>query len=150
MNKIDENWDLFEHKTKIRTYLKELDENWDKKKYFNLELLSRFIIHVHLYRISILCYVNLHFNASPFLLFSLLMIISHFIKFDQVTDWNGSEIDLAADRDGRRIIYPSDGILVTNGHIHNQVLQIIYQTAGVWCLGNCSSQLFLKWFIYWC
>ncbi|KAG2396135.1 putative PAP-specific phosphatase [Vigna angularis] len=49
----------------------------------------------------------------------------------KVTDWNGSEIDLAADRDGRRIIYPSDGILVTNGHIHNQVLQIIYQTAGV-------------------
>jgi len=24
---IDENWDLFEHKTKIRTYLKKLDEN---------------------------------------------------------------------------------------------------------------------------
>ncbi|XP_014516971.1 putative PAP-specific phosphatase, mitochondrial [Vigna radiata var. radiata] len=49
----------------------------------------------------------------------------------KVTDWNGSEIDLAADRDGRRVIYPSDGILVTNGHIHDQVLQIIYQTAGV-------------------
>ena len=31
MNKIDENWDLFEHKTKIRTYLKKLDENWDQK-----------------------------------------------------------------------------------------------------------------------
>jgi len=27
LNKIDENWDLFEHKTKIRTYLKKLDEN---------------------------------------------------------------------------------------------------------------------------
>ena len=31
MNKIDENWDLFEHKTKIRTYLKKLDKNWDQK-----------------------------------------------------------------------------------------------------------------------
>jgi len=31
LNKIDENWDLFEHKTKIRTYLKKLDENWDQK-----------------------------------------------------------------------------------------------------------------------
>jgi len=31
LNKIDENWDLFEHKNKIRTYLTKLDENWDKK-----------------------------------------------------------------------------------------------------------------------
>jgi len=31
LNIIDENWDLFEHKTKIRTYLKKLDENWDQK-----------------------------------------------------------------------------------------------------------------------
>jgi len=31
LNIIDENWDLFEHKTKIMTYLKKLDENWDKK-----------------------------------------------------------------------------------------------------------------------
>jgi len=31
LNKIDENCDLFEHKNKIRTCLKKLDENWDKK-----------------------------------------------------------------------------------------------------------------------
>jgi len=31
LNKIDENWDLFEHETKIKTYLKKLDENWDEK-----------------------------------------------------------------------------------------------------------------------
>jgi len=31
LNKIDKNWDLFEHKTKIRTYLKNLNENWDQK-----------------------------------------------------------------------------------------------------------------------
>jgi len=31
LNKIDENLDLFEHKTKIMTYLTKLDENWDKK-----------------------------------------------------------------------------------------------------------------------
>ena len=31
LNKIDENQDLFEHKTKIRTYLKKLDENWKQK-----------------------------------------------------------------------------------------------------------------------
>ena len=31
---IEQNWrnrDLFEHKTKIRTYLKKLDKNWDQK-----------------------------------------------------------------------------------------------------------------------
>jgi len=31
LNKIDENWNLFEHETKIRTYLKKLDENCDQK-----------------------------------------------------------------------------------------------------------------------
>jgi len=31
LNKIDENWDLFEHKTKIMTNLKKFDENWDQK-----------------------------------------------------------------------------------------------------------------------
>jgi len=31
LNKIDENWDLFEHKSKIRTCLKKLDKNWDQK-----------------------------------------------------------------------------------------------------------------------
>jgi len=31
LNKIDENYDLFEHKTKIRTSLKKLDENGDQK-----------------------------------------------------------------------------------------------------------------------
>jgi len=31
LNKIDENCDLFEHKIKIRTYLKKFDKNWDQK-----------------------------------------------------------------------------------------------------------------------
>ena len=31
LNKIQENQNLFEHKTKIRTYLKKLNENWDQK-----------------------------------------------------------------------------------------------------------------------
>jgi len=30
-NKIDKNWNLFEHKNKIRTYLTKFDKNWDKK-----------------------------------------------------------------------------------------------------------------------
>jgi len=28
---IEQNWDLFENKTKISTYLKKLDENWEQK-----------------------------------------------------------------------------------------------------------------------
>jgi len=31
LNKIDENYDLFEHKTKIKTYLIKLDKNGRKK-----------------------------------------------------------------------------------------------------------------------
>jgi len=31
LNKIDENWNLFEHKNKIRTDLTKLDKIWDKK-----------------------------------------------------------------------------------------------------------------------
>jgi len=31
LNKIDENLDLIEHKTKIMTYLTKLDEIWNKK-----------------------------------------------------------------------------------------------------------------------
>jgi len=31
--KIDENWNLFEHKNKIMTDLTKLNENWDKKAF---------------------------------------------------------------------------------------------------------------------
>jgi len=31
LNKIDENWYLFEHKNKIKTYLTKFDDNWDQK-----------------------------------------------------------------------------------------------------------------------
>ena len=41
MNKIDENWDLFEHKTIIRTYLTKLNENWDKKGILTLDKKER-------------------------------------------------------------------------------------------------------------
>lgn len=43
----------------------------------------------------------------------------------QVTDWEGSPIDLAADLAGRRIIFPSGGVLVTNGNFHNKILDMI-------------------------
>ncbi|MBA0565646.1 hypothetical protein Golob_010511 [Gossypium lobatum] len=40
-------------------------------------------------------------------------------------DWKGRELDLAADKVERRIIYPEGGILVTNGKIHNETLEMI-------------------------
>ncbi|KAL4628787.1 hypothetical protein ACB092_05G264000 [Castanea dentata] len=43
----------------------------------------------------------------------------------KVTDWKGCQVDLAADKDGRRIIFPSGGILVTNGNLHDQILDKI-------------------------
>lgn len=49
----------------------------------------------------------------------------------KVTDWEGIEIDLATDQPSRRIIFPSGGVLVTNGNLHDQILQIISQTSRV-------------------
>ncbi|KAE7995562.1 hypothetical protein FH972_000342 [Carpinus fangiana] len=43
----------------------------------------------------------------------------------KVTDWKGGQVDLAADIDGRRIIFPSGGVLVTNGNLHDQILEMI-------------------------
>ncbi|KAI3899254.1 hypothetical protein MKW92_035665, partial [Papaver armeniacum] len=42
-----------------------------------------------------------------------------------VTDWTGSKLDLAADQTERRLIFPSGGVLVTNGNVHNEILEII-------------------------
>lgn len=43
----------------------------------------------------------------------------------RVSDWAGSELDLAADQTERRIISPSGGILVSNGKLHNQIIQLV-------------------------
>ena len=59
MNKIDENWDLFEHKTKIRAYLKKLDENWDQKGILTYFIKRRlFIALVDNFVKVILCKAN--------------------------------------------------------------------------------------------
>ncbi|KAJ6401789.1 hypothetical protein OIU84_013956 [Salix udensis] len=47
----------------------------------------------------------------------------------KVTDWKGSELDLAADPVERRILLPSMGVLVTNGTIHKQILEMISSTS---------------------
>lgn len=44
--------------------------------------------------------------------------------FKQVTDWRGSQIDLGADQVERRAIFPSGGVLVTNGSIHHQIVEL--------------------------
>ncbi|XP_021293849.1 putative PAP-specific phosphatase, mitochondrial [Herrania umbratica] len=49
----------------------------------------------------------------------------------KVTDWTGSELDLAADQVERRNIYPAGGVLVTNGNIHNQILEMISSNSTV-------------------
>ncbi|KAL9236714.1 hypothetical protein vseg_011350 [Gypsophila vaccaria] len=43
----------------------------------------------------------------------------------KVTDWNGNQIDLAADAVARRVIFPPDGMLVSNGTLHGQILELI-------------------------
>ncbi|KAL6657802.1 hypothetical protein ACP70R_005582 [Stipagrostis hirtigluma subsp. patula] len=43
----------------------------------------------------------------------------------QISDWSGKPLDLAADVTSRRIIYPSGGVLVTNGAVHDKLVEII-------------------------
>lgn len=43
----------------------------------------------------------------------------------KVTDWKGSQLDLAVDEVARRVIFPSGGVLVTNGTLHSQILELI-------------------------
>ncbi|KAL5197023.1 hypothetical protein ABZP36_000535 [Zizania latifolia] len=43
----------------------------------------------------------------------------------QVSDWSGKPLDLAADLTGRRVIYPSGGVLVTNGALHDKLVEMI-------------------------
>lgn len=47
----------------------------------------------------------------------------------KVTDWKGSDIDLAGDQVERRILFPSMGVLVSNGTIHNRILEMISSTS---------------------
>ncbi|KAF8411248.1 hypothetical protein HHK36_003795 [Tetracentron sinense] len=49
----------------------------------------------------------------------------------KVTDWKGSQLDLAADQAERRLIFPSGGVLVTNGNLHNQILEMISAGSSV-------------------
>lgn len=50
---------------------------------------------------------------------------------NQVTDWRGSEINLAADEMGRRTIVPSGGVVVTNGTLHGQILGLMSSKSSV-------------------
>ncbi|KAK9681778.1 hypothetical protein RND81_10G027200 [Saponaria officinalis] len=49
----------------------------------------------------------------------------------KVTDWNGNQIDLAADAVARRVIFPPGGMLVTNGALHGQILELISSISSV-------------------
>ncbi|XP_015578182.1 putative PAP-specific phosphatase, mitochondrial isoform X4 [Ricinus communis] len=49
----------------------------------------------------------------------------------KVTDWKGNQLDFAADQVERRIIFPSGGVLVTNGKLHNQIVEMIASSSAV-------------------
>ncbi|KAH7662316.1 3'(2') 5'-bisphosphate nucleotidase protein [Dioscorea alata] len=49
----------------------------------------------------------------------------------QVTDWSGSPLNFAVDKAGRRILYPSGGVLVSNGRLNEQLLKIISSNSSV-------------------
>ncbi|CAH8364557.1 unnamed protein product [Eruca vesicaria subsp. sativa] len=43
----------------------------------------------------------------------------------KVTDWEGVDINLEEDQSERRIIFPAGGIMVSNGSLHDQLLEMI-------------------------
>ncbi|CAL5344878.1 unnamed protein product [Camellia sinensis] len=49
----------------------------------------------------------------------------------KVTDWRGSQLDLAADQVDRRFIYPSGGVLVANSSLHSKLLELISSSWSV-------------------
>ncbi|KAJ0017817.1 hypothetical protein Pint_10759 [Pistacia integerrima] len=49
----------------------------------------------------------------------------------KVTDWKGNELDLGADQVERRIIFPSGGVVVSNGNIHYKILEMISSTSSI-------------------
>ncbi|KAK2977094.1 hypothetical protein RJ640_017618, partial [Escallonia rubra] len=52
-------------------------------------------------------------------------------SYQQVTDWEGSQLDIAADQSERRVIFPSGGILVTNSSLHTQIIGMISSSSSV-------------------
>lgn len=49
----------------------------------------------------------------------------------KVTDWEGSSLDFAADQTERRLIFPSGGVLVTNGSLHSKIIGMISSNSSV-------------------
>ncbi|MQM03362.1 hypothetical protein Taro_036143 [Colocasia esculenta] len=49
----------------------------------------------------------------------------------KVTDWKGNQLNLAADQVARRIIFPSGGVLVSNGNIHTEIINLISSSSSV-------------------
>ncbi|XP_055803277.1 putative PAP-specific phosphatase, mitochondrial isoform X2 [Solanum dulcamara] len=49
----------------------------------------------------------------------------------KVTDWEGSSLDFAADQTERRLIFPSGGVLVTNGSLHSKIIRMISSHSSV-------------------
>ncbi|XP_076883900.1 putative 3'(2'),5'-bisphosphate nucleotidase, mitochondrial [Bidens hawaiensis] len=49
----------------------------------------------------------------------------------KVTDWNGDQLDLAADEVECKALFPPGGILVSNSSLHQEILQIIASRSSV-------------------
>ncbi|XP_009764407.1 putative 3'(2'),5'-bisphosphate nucleotidase, mitochondrial isoform X2 [Nicotiana sylvestris] len=49
----------------------------------------------------------------------------------KVTDWAGGSLDIAADQTERRLIFPSGGVLVTNGSLHSKIIGMISSNSSV-------------------
>ncbi|CAN8246228.1 unnamed protein product [Cochlearia groenlandica] len=48
----------------------------------------------------------------------------------KVTDWEGDEINLEEDQSERRLIFPTGGVVVSNGRLHHQILELISSSSS--------------------
>ncbi|RWV89323.1 hypothetical protein BHE74_00044415, partial [Ensete ventricosum] len=90
-----------------------------------VERACRLCVDVWDHAVGVICIQEAGGKVCFCVLVLLCSIDEKLIVSYQVTDWIGTELDLAADEAGRRIIHPSGGVLVTNGRLHNQLLEMI-------------------------
>ena len=81
MNKIDKNWDLFEYKNKIRTYLTKVDENWDQN---GILTICKTICFEN--SISYVRHKCLHYNLTKNILKAFVVLWRIFLSFANQDD----------------------------------------------------------------
>lgn len=71
------------------------------------------------------CFLTIVIKKKTLFVTMSKFLICRSLFVSQVTDWEGDDINLEEDQSERRIIFPAGGILVSNGSLHDQLLEMI-------------------------